>query len=538
MCGIVGIIKLDSTSPDKDAIHNACEALSSRGPDNNGIYTDRHVGLGHTRLSIIDVENGAQPMTNDQGVTVVFNGEIYSDLELREKYCAGYKFETQSDTESLLALYQSEGVNFPRFLRGMYAVALYDPKFNRVILARDPYGIKPLFIHTRLDSLSFASEVKALKILNPTSIDTKCFRKWVNQNYFLDNDMPYRSIEKLYPGEVRVYENGVLVENYTTNTIDEVHNTQSSENDFEDILLDSVSKHTRSDVGYSVFLSGGVDSTSICVALHKLGIQSIETYTAAFDVKGSNDERLVAKDTAKALGFNYNEVMVTEACFWESLPEIAKYMDDPVADYAIIPTWLLAKQAQQDNQKVILCGEGGDEFLGGYGRYKTRFWKDWRKAFTTDVYKKRYKPEWTRLQKKQAKDIWSYLPNDLLVKLDSCLMAHGLEGRTPFIDQIFSPYAFNLPDKHKYNGKYGKYILRCWLAKQLPTYPAFAKKKGFTVPVGHWIENSRKRVESEISSNLFLREILTKKEIESIRHKSAKDLWPLLYLSYWANAKH
>ncbi|MFN3700587.1 MAG: asparagine synthase (glutamine-hydrolyzing) [Alphaproteobacteria bacterium] len=561
MCGIAGTLKFDQSAPDKAGLERAQAALARRGPDGCGIHIAGNVGLVHTRLSIVDLAAGAQPMTGRFGVTIVFNGEIYNDPELRDMLAQNYPYQTQSDTESILALYQAKGADFPKYLRGMYAVALYDPRHERLILARDPFGIKPFYIEESSEALSFASEIKAIHALRSQSQtqapspspsqscapDPAKLRGWLAKGYLQQGDVPYQGLSKLKPGEVRVYEKNRLTAQYWIESLQKHEGSQERDyksadpqkalEDLEAQLLDSVQKHTRSDVGYGVFLSGGVDSTSLCVALKKLGVEAVQTYTAAFDVAAAKDEREIAQKTAKAMGFAYNEILVREADFWENLPLIAAYMDDPVADYAIIPTWLLARRAAQ-SERVVLCGEGGDEMLAGYGRYKPRFWKDWRAVFRDDPHRSSYHAAWTSLQKKQAKDIWTYLPNDLLVKLDICLMAHGLEGRTPYLDQDFSPFAFHLPDGLKRQGKHGKYLLKKWLSREFPDYPAFAKKQGFTVPVGAWIDNRRSEVLAMITGSALMRELLSREELSAVSSLPSKNLWPLLYLAHWASTRY
>jgi asparagine synthase (glutamine-hydrolysing) len=308
----------------------------------------------------------------------------------------------------------------------------------------------------------------------------------------------------------------------------------------EKCLMDSVNIHCRSDVGYGIFLSGGVDSSTIMQILSKLNKDrtDIKSYTAFFDSDTVSDERDYARAVAYATGASFHEVPFGQDDFFKLLPAIASYMDDPVADYAILPTWKLASVAAEE-QKVILSGEGGDELFGGYGRYRKRWWKDWRKAKPKSA---SVSSNWTDLQCSQAQDIAEYLPNDLLIKLDTCLMAHGLEGRTPFLDKAVSEFAFTLPNNLKLQKGNGKYLLKKWLDNELPIVKPFRKKRGFTVPVGNWISSDAKNISDVLVHNQFVQELLGKDDLNLIPKlmatpKSATQCWPILYLTLWHAGK-
>ncbi len=538
MCGIAGLVLPPSQTIDPASLEPMIRALHTRGPDANGTYINKNTALIHTRLSIIDLEHGAQPMTDPKGRTIIFNGEIYNDPEIRASL-KDYNFKTRSDTESILALYDQYGLDFTSHLRGMYAFALHDPQQNRFILARDPFGIKPLYILHNARMLAFASEIKALKHLDNESAKTipQKLRAFKKQNFLPGDQTPCETIIKLLPGERRVYENLNLIETRRRDllpTIITQTDEQTALQKLEQTLMDSVKVHCRSDVGYGLFLSGGTDSTAIAACLHALGEKQIRSYTAAFDIPSAADERQLAKQTAAKFGLTHREILFTEHDFWDLLPEIAAYMDDPVADYAILPTWKLAQEAAKD-QKVILCGEGGDELLAGYGRYRARWWKDWRRLLSNDS--KDLNPTWSALQKKQARDIYGWLPNDLLIKLDNCLMAHGLEGRTPFLDPEVAAVAFALPDHLKQQGKHGKYLLKKWLQTRYPEYPAFRKKQGFTVPVGDWIDRRKAHALDIITQSPLIQNMLSQSEIAALPNTNGDKLWPLLYLAFWGQSR-
>jgi len=276
-------------------------------------------------------------------------------------------------------------------------------------------------------------------------------------------------------------------------------------------LTDSVTVHQRADVPYGMFLSGGIDSSALLVLMARLNGRPVRAFTAGFNAPGAVDERDHARAVAKALGAEHVEVEFSEDDFWNLLPQIAATIDDPASDYAMLPTYKLAREAAKE-LKVVLTGEGGDEMLAGYGRYRAVVRPWWRGGRTMRVRGAldglgvlrapslgwrdgvaaseiiASQAERTRLQIAQAVDCADWLPNDLLVKLDRCLMAHGMEGRTPFLDPVVADVAFRLPDSLKVRNGMGKWLLRKWLADRLPIANPFGKKRGFTVPIGPWIE--------------------------------------------------
>lgn len=546
MCGIGGFIYKNDNVSAPAALERMKTALGKRGPDGAGIYADGPVAFVHTRLAIIDPAGGQQPITDSKGRVLVFNGEIYNYLELRQSLSAQYQFKTYSDSETILAAYDAYGLNFINHLRGMYAFALYDTAQNRVILARDPFGIKPLYVCETAECLAYASEPKALIAAGVASADInmKILRSVLADNYSKGTDTPYPSVKRMEPGEMRVIENGRTV-SATSKSYLQADPPFDRDDDvaliqLESVFLDSVDVHCRSDVGYGVFLSGGVDSSAIMAALaQRMNMEHIHTYTAYFDTPEAADERQYARAVLEQTGAQGTEVIFGAEDFKNLLPAIAAYMDDPVADYAILPTWKLASVAARE-QKVVLCGEGGDELFAGYGRYRSRPWKDWRGFFAH--LGENYPAAWTSLQRRQARDIDGYLPCDLLIKLDTCLMAHGLEGRTPFLDSEVANFAFSLPDRLKLEGKDGKFLLKQWLNQKIPEAQPFRKKQGFTVPVGQWMAEDAARLAPLLTQNPFVRELLSRSEIRNIPARlstpeGAKSLWSLLYLTLWHMGK-
>ena len=327
-------------------------------------------------------------------------------------------------------------------------------------------------------------------------------------------------------------------------------------------LEESVLLHQRSDVPYGMFLSGGIDSSAVLALMARLNEKPVLAFTAGFDVPGAADERALAAHLAKAAGARHVTVAVTEADVWRHLPEIVGAMDDPAADYAIIPTWFLARRARQE-VKVVLSGEGGDEIFGGYGRYRAAMRPWWlggkaprsRGSFDRlDVLREAptgwrdgtgaaeaaaASPGRTRLQAAQALDIADWLPNDLLIKLDRCLMAHGVEGRTPLLDAGIAASAFRLPDALKVQRGSGKWLLREWLARHFPAAEPYKPKQGFTVPIGAWIEGVGDRLGLLVAAQPGVAEIARPDRVAALFRQAGSEkhrgfaAWHLLFYALW-----
>lgn len=514
MCGIAGMQTISGRAPEGRWIDAMAAALAHRGPDGEGRFVSGATGLAHTRLAIIDLETGDQPLFDPEGLALVANGEIYNYLELRRELGES-AFATRSDCEPPLKLYRRDGVRFADALRGMYAIAIYDPDGERLVLARDPFGIKPLYYAETGEGFVFASEPHALVAsgLVAPRLNRAAATQLLELQFTTGRETAYQDIMRVLPGETLVIERGRIVERHRRQALPEGPPEPMNEERalvlLEDALIDSVRVHQRSDVPYGMFLSGGIDSSAILACMARLNDQPVRCYTAGFSGTRVVDEREHARRVAAATGADHVSVDVTEDDFWTLLPAIAAAMDDPAADYAIVPTFKLAAEAARD-VKVVLCGEGGDELFAGYGRYRAVNRPTWlggramraRGALDGLGLLREETPAWrdgiqaawdranggrTRLQRAQAVDCADWLPNDLLIKLDRCLMAHSLEGRTPLLDPVVAQVGFRMPDALKMRGRTGKYILRAWLARHLPEAEPFSRKRGFTVPVAEWI---------------------------------------------------
>jgi asparagine synthase (glutamine-hydrolysing) len=568
MCGIAG--QLGGANA---RVGPMIQALTHRGPDGIRIEDQAGAALAHARLSIIDLEGGWQPL-HAAGSTVVGNGEIYNYVELAEEHQLKGELATGSDFEPFLHLYAREGEAAFARLRGMYAMCLIGAD-GRSWLARDPFGIKPLYIMEHDEGLAFASEPRAFfaaGLMAPT-LDPTVAKELLAFNYTLGARTPFHGLRRLAPGEIIEVRNGRIAtgtrrpwlpgyapfeptpewkkklperpERFKMDPRDR-GNLEGLLTTLDAVLEDSVRVHQRSDVPYGLFLSGGIDSTAIATLMARLNARPVTTYTCGFDAPEARDERAAAEKVARALNLDWRETRFGEADFWRILPEVAWALDDPTPDYATLPTWKLA-EAAKGSITMVLTGEGGDELFGGYGRYRRALRPAWLGGRPAEP-----RPDdpallgkWraeakspaglTPLQQAQWADIATWLPNDLLLKLDRCLMAHGLEGRTPFLDPQVAAFAFPLPDRMKVRGRYGKWILRKWLRRACPAAEPWAHKQGFTVPVEAWIAPRAADIAARIGKVEAVRKVMEPAAAEAVfKSGAAGQRWPLLFYAVWS----
>ena len=562
MCGIAGMMLKSGGSPPSETLARLAQALAHRGPDGHGSLARDGVALVHTRLSIVDLAHGAQPFVAPDGVALIANGEIYNDPDLRRDLGIG-DFTTGSDCESILHLYRRDGEAFAAKLRGMYAVAIHDHGKKSLVLARDPFGIKPLYYSETPEGFFFASEPQALikAGLVAPRVDLDVVDEVLAFNFSTGVETPFTGITRVAPGETLIIEDARIVRRLMQPALPNA-NTVRSDADavkaFSDVWRDSVFVHQRADVPYGMFLSGGIDSAAVLAMMAQLNERPVLAFTAAFPGTEAHDEREGARKAAKAAKARHVEIEVTADDFWRRLPAIAAAMDDPIADYAIVPTYLLAEAAARE-VKVVLSGEGGDELFAGYGRTRAalrpwRFAKQpWRRHSFANFPGLRLSTDWRAdietierdvalrygkgLKALQAVDCAAWLPNDLLLKVDRCLMAHGVEGRVPFLDPKVAAFAFNLADTQKIRGRRGKWLLRQWLADNFPATDAFAKKRGFTVPIADWIAKQGKRLGPLLARQPGLMEICQPGSVEalfnSVTRHNAGQAWTLLFYALW-----
>lgn len=567
MCGIAGV-SFTNTESAGELLRTMAATLTHRGPDGEGFFTHENMGLAHRRLAIIDLSTGAQPLfTPNKKLAVVVNGEIYNYKSLRQNLQKeGVTFATQSDCEPPLYLYQRHGDAFTEHLHGMYALALVDVEKNQLILARDPYGIKPLYYATNSRGFAFASEPRALLAagFGARRVNAQARAALFNRQFTAGTQTLFEGIFRIQPGEVLVVQQGKIVRRAihapTFAAAAPVAEPQALAR-LNTHWAEAVAAHMQADVPYGAFLSGGIDSTFMVAHMQKLlpRNERVKTFSIGFASPDVPDERTAAQTAAEHLQTTHHSTEFTEDDFWNLIPTLANAMDDLVADPAILPTLKLAEFAKK-SVKVVLSGEGGDEIFAGYGRYRQPWWKRMFNnnlrgtgdaAALGNIWHDKTMRHWrdaplpcpahlTHLQKLQHTDITTWLPDDLLLKADRALMWHGLEGRVPFLGDTFARFAFSLPDSLKIKGKHGKWLLKTALNNLMPAANVWAKKRGFSVPLVDFINRKRPAVQNFLTTHAAVQEVLDVEKLRDLLNfplnkKTAKIVFTLLCYAHWHN---
>jgi asparagine synthase (glutamine-hydrolysing) len=511
------------------------------------------VGLAARRLAIIDLQTGDQPIANEDGtIHVVQNGEVYNYRELRaELERAGHRFATHGDTEVLVHLYEEHGLGFAERLRGMFAVALWDAPRQRLVLARDRYGIKPLYYRTSGDGIEFASELRALP---RGEIDLEALEAFLAFNSIPAPLTIFREARKLPAGHTVVWEGAEpRIGRYARPGPADARELRGGDEaelveELRARLRDSVRAHLVADVPVGVLLSGGIDSSALAAFAAEEGAERLRTFSIGFEER-SFDELADARRVAERYGTDHRELVLRpDAALL--LPALAEAFDEPFADSSALPTYLVSQLAAQD-VKVALSGEGGDELFGGYYTYVAdllalragglarlarpfverlpssnarasfdykakRFVRgahlpplerhhSWKEIFSpdaraeltgrsngfdpVDLYRARFaETEGAELLARlQDVDLGVYLVDDLLVKTDRASMAHSLEARVPFLDPVVTSFALALPARHRVRGLRKKVLLRRAVAPLVPDKILHGKKRGFSIPAAAWL---------------------------------------------------
>ncbi len=592
MCGIVGLV----TKKEKEnTIKLMSDRIKHRGPDGDGYFIDGDVALGHRRLSIIDLSTGDQPMFNEDGsVVTVFNGEIYNYQELKEELIAlGHDFKTKSDTEVLVHGYEEWHTDLPKHLRGMFAFAIYDKNKNEVFLARDNFGIKPLYYAKMNDTFMFASEIKAFldvpdfeKVFNESILET-----YLEFSFVPTNETFFKGVHRLDAGCSLLYKDGEIKLNkyFKLDFKEDNMSFEDAVKNISDVMKDSVEKHLIADVEVGSFLSSGIDSSYI-VSLAKPD----KTYTVGYENK-KYDETMYAKDLAEKLGIKNESKIITKEEYLENISKIMYHLDEPTSDPAAISLYFVAKLASKD-LKVVLSGEGADEFFGGYNYYREevdyKFYnklpfcirhaigkvasifpegrgfnflvrrgeklensyigvnRNFSSKMAKKVLKNNYElkaidvtkdvynefKNYSNIDKMQAIDINFWLMKDILLKADRMTMASSIEGRVPFIDKEVFKVASHLPFDYKVTKENTKVALRAAAKEVIPTEAYKKKKLGFPVPVREWIkdgsfkEEVEKTLNSDVANKYFNTKIINKMFEEHINGK--KDNYRKIWTIY------
>jgi asparagine synthase (glutamine-hydrolysing) len=567
VCGLLAYLTDPSTevcAELDDAVSGAAHLMRHRGPDEPGTWSDQDVVLGFNRLSIIDITHSHQPLrwgppdAPDRYV-LVFNGEIYNYLELRAELAErhGARFATDGDGEAIVAAYHHWGTDALIRLRGMFAFALWDSVERELFCARDPFGIKPLFMATGPGGTVLGSEKKCLLALAAEAgvdldVDVRAVQHYTVLQYVPEPETLHRGVRRLESGSYARIRPGDAprVTRYFTPKFAAVPfaagREQSRYDELTEVLEDSVAKHMRADVTVGAFLSGGIDSTAIAALAMRHNPRLI-TFTTGFEREGFSEVD-VAVASAEAIGARHVTKVVSVAEFVAALPEIVWYLDEPVADPALVPLYFIAREARK-HVKVVLSGEGADELFGGYTIYReplslkpfdyiprpvrrslgkasrplpdgmrgksllhrgsltleeryygnARSFSDeqlratlpgFRQEWThTDVTAPLYRASdgWDPVARMQHIDLFTWLRGDILVKADKMTMANSLELRVPFLDPEVFAVASRLPFDQKITRTTTKYALRRALEPIVPAHVLNRPKLGFPVPIRHWL---------------------------------------------------
>jgi asparagine synthase (glutamine-hydrolysing) len=584
-----------------------CSAIVHRGPDEEGHHVGEGVALGMRRLSVIDVAGGSQPISNENGdVHVVFNGEIYNHNELRASLKARHSFKTRSDTEVLVHLYEEEGKNLVRQLRGMFAYALWDDRRHSLTIGRDRLGQKPLYYWEHEGGVAFGSELGTLQQLPgfPTELNIEAIHEYLALGYVPDPDCVFVGVRKLPPGHILTWdrEHGVRVERYWSPTRPEIPVSDEREvvEELRRLLADAVRSHLGSDVGLGAFLSGGIDSSTVVAEMTRVSSDPVRTFSIGFDDPTLN-EAPHARQVAKALGTIHHEMIVRPDAD-EMVEEVTSAFDEPFGDSSAIPTLLVSKLARQ-HVTVALSGDGGDELFGGYTRYaRMERVRELRPLFVRrlaraaalsmphsakgrnklldlsrglrgryasqvaqalpireggtvrsvahhhaldQLLEQHFEPAAGRdfLTQMTLVDLATYLPGDILTKVDRASMRFSLEARVPLLDHPLVEFAVSLPGHFKRRDGTGKWILRKAIRGIVPDSVLDHPKMGFAVPLPSWLRNElRPALEALRQPDRRVLEFVDRDTLMRLvdehltgRRDHSYYLWRILVLDLWLN---
>jgi asparagine synthase (glutamine-hydrolysing) len=619
MCGISGVFEFDQARVvQRETVHRMNETLRHRGPDDEGVFVDRGIGLGHRRLSIIDVVGGHQPISNEDGtIWVLLNGEIYNYAEISQELLSrGHRFNTRSDTEAIVHLYEETGEACFARLRGMFAIAIWDSTQRRLLLARDRIGKKPLYYFVDRNRLIFGSELKAILAADgiSRSIDPLAVCDYFSLSYIPAPRTIYRSVHKLRPAHYVVASaSGLREAPYWRLSFSDVKN--HSEGEWCELIREQLCEATRirlmSEVPLGAFLSGGVDSSAVVAMMSRLMERPVTTCSIGFSAQ-EYDESAYARQVAAHFKSDHHEDRV-EVEALEVIDKLAWHYDEPFADSSAIPTYYVSKIARRQ-VTVALGGDGGDENFAGYRRYvfdrmenrmrglvpaavrRTVFgplgrwypalaWAprplrakatlqslsraplegyfnsisvfrpdEKAQLFTGDfqrdladydsleVLRKYYDEADTDdlLSRIQYVDMKTYLPDDILAKVDRASMAVSLELRAPILDHKFMEFVATIPASLKLRGTTGKYIFKKAMEPILPHEILYRRKQGFAIPLDQWFRRELKHVFEELILTTNHDDILNRKYLSEIwkQHQMKQFdrsayLWTVLMFRKW-----
>ena len=564
MCGIAGLIVSQDNIDTTTVLQNMSDVITHRGPDDEGFFETKSqcgqykIGLAHRRLSIIDLDTGHQPLGNhDNSIQIVFNGEVYNFKELRSDLISkGYKFKTSSDTEVIIHAYDEYGDHCIELLRGMFAFAIWDSNRQRLFLARDRFGKKPLFFYQNNNVLAFASEIKSVLEFPDIerNIDSGMMRNYFSYRYVPGPNTLFQNIKKLSPGSYAVWHKGNLsMQRYYTppdccpESNSKTNKVLNVKEEFLAQLDESVKIRMISDVPFGAFLSGGIDSSAIVALMSRHSTKPIKTFSIGFS-ESKYSELRYAKLVAEKFNTDHHELIISENDLMDELPKLVRFRDAPIAEPADIPIYLLSKEARK-TVKMVLTGEGSDELLAGYPKhlfesytsyyhlipkflrsrliepainalpYKFRRWKTAIQSMGIEELDERMTRWFGALSVNECKkllvshngpslvhtpdngnvlrnilcfDQTSWLPDNLLERGDRMTMAASLEARMPFMDHELFAFVSSLPNKIRINGSSRKWILRECMSQLLPHEILHRPKVGFRMPINEWFRGPMK----------------------------------------------
>jgi asparagine synthase (glutamine-hydrolysing) len=572
MCGIAGIVHTDQRPVEPAALRRMADAMAHRGPDGSGIWNHDSVGLAHRRLAIIDLVGGRQPMVSaESGCVLTFNGEIYNYRALRQQMAdEGLSFTEQSDTEVVLRAYEQWGDACVDHLHGMFAFAVWDPRSRRLFAARDRLGIKPLYYDWRNHTLCFASELKGILAANPgapVTLDAKSFDRYLRLQYVPAPYTMVAGVRQLLPGCTLTLsvDGGAPIERRYWQARGRSSGPATT-TQFQDKLATAVRSHMVADVPVGALLSGGLDSSLIVAHMVRAASAPVHTFSVGFD-DARLDERGAARRVAEHLGTVHHEQLVTDADAADALPRLIAAMDEPLADYAALPTYLIARFAAQ-HVKVVLTGEGADELFAGYRRYRRdRLLAPIARLRPTyqasHVFSGRetsrligrppsrfdHVPHGGRrttgtLNQLLLRDVEGWLPDNLLVKVDRMTMLNSLEARVPYLDHQFVEYALGIPAVNKLRmlGGTNKLLMRDAAIEMMPDAIAARPKHGFKPPIDAWLRGRLRPLTHEalLSSDAVLRGHVDPRVVRRLlaEHDAGRPnghrIWALLVHELWS----
>lgn len=577
MCGIAGAVAADG-AVDGAVVERMCDTLDHRGPDSRGLFSDDGVALGVTRLAVIDVEGGDQPIASEDGtIVVVCNGEIYNYRELRADLDRrGHRFSTESDVEVVVHLYEEFGEDCVDRLRGMFAFALWDRREQRLLLARDRVGKKPLFYARRGDRLWFASEPRAILATGavPRAIDPEAIDLFLHYQSVPSPRSAFAAIRKLRPAHMLTWQSGAgsTRRYWKLSYLDEDPPPREDEacERIRDTLSEATRLRLRSDVPVGALLSGGIDSSAVVAAMARSTAERVRTFSIGFDV-AAFDETAYAREVAQHYGTDHHELVLDDGVL-ELVPRLVWHYGEPFADPSALATFVLSELASS-HVTVALNGDGGDEAFCGYERHAPplprdkpleRHYADQRAFgyFDEGTRAELYSPEFAEsvaendwrapveesyfacdsadpLERSVAVDAEMFLPDDLHVKMDIAAMAHSLETRSPFCDTKVMELAARLPIGLKVGPDSPKALLKKAVAPWLPQRVIERPKMGFMVPLEEWLAGSQAADvildPCALGRGLFRRDRLETivREWQAGSGGHAHRIWMLLMLELW-----